>query len=67
MTDRERIKQIADTYRKLHVLQEDHRETTAKLIRGCVARLKSPDRTERKTAIDALVNLADLLEGRNQI
>lgn len=65
MTDREKIEKIAAEYRNLTQLRIQQHRTMAELVRVCVARLKSPDSRKRREAIDALVGLADMLEGVN--
>lgn len=64
-TDRETLEKVAKGYHDLIVLQQQQRETTAQMLRACIARLKSPDSRKRKEAIDGLGQLADMLENKN--
>ncbi len=60
--DRKKLDAVAKGYNDLMALQQKQRDTTAKMIRACVARLKSPDSRKRKEAIDALDQLATMME-----
>lgn len=66
MTDRETLEAVAKGYHDHIALLAQQRETTAKLLRTCIARLKSPDSRKRKEAIEGLTQLAELLEGKNE-
>lgn len=61
-SDRETLEKVAKGYHDLIALQAQQRETTALMIRTCVARLKSPDSRKRKEAIDGLEQLAAMME-----
>ena len=61
-SDRETLEKVAKGYTDLMILQQQQRDTTAKMIRACVARLKSPDSRKRKEAIDGLEQLATMME-----
>lgn len=60
--DRETLEKVAKGYHDLIALQAQQRQTTALMIRTCVARLKSPDSRKRKEAIDGLEQLAAMME-----
>lgn len=62
MTDRETLEKVAKGYNDLMALQIKQRDTTAKMIRACVQRLKSPDSRKRREAITALEQLAEMME-----
>lgn len=62
MTDRETLEAVAKGFTDLEKLRAQQRETTAKMIRACVARLRSPDSRKRAEAIKALDDLATMLE-----
>lgn len=64
-TDRETLEAVANGYHDLIALQHKQRETTALMLRTCIARLKSPDSRKRKEAIDGLTQLAEMLEKAN--
>lgn len=64
MTPDETLKLVAKGYHDLIALQAQQRDTTALMLRACIARLKSPDSRKRRDAIDGLTQLADLLEGK---
>lgn len=61
-SDRETLEKVAKGYHDLIALQAQQRETTALMIRTCVARLKSPDSRKRKEAIEGLEQLAAMME-----
>lgn len=61
--DRKKLEAVAKGYHDLIALQQKQRDTTAKMIRACVARLKSPDSRKRAEAIKALDELAAMMEG----
>lgn len=61
-TTRETLEAVAKGYHDLIALQAKQRETTALMLRTCVARLKSPDSRKRKEAIEGLEQLATMLE-----
>ena len=67
MTDNEKIAKLAVNIADLQKLQNERITLIATMVRGCLARLKSNSLAARKEAIKALGDLADLLEGRNQI
>ena len=67
MTDNEKIAKLAVNIADLQKLQNERIALIATMVRGCLARLKSNNLAARKEAITALGDLADLLEGRNQI
>lgn len=60
--DRETLEKVARGYHDLMAIQRQQRDTTAKMIRACVARLRSPDSRKRKEAIDGLEQLAEMME-----
>lgn len=64
-TDRDTLLKVAAGYNELMALQVQQRTTMAVMIRACLARLRSPDSRKRREAIDALADLADMLEGRD--
>lgn len=64
MSDRETLEKVAKGYHDLIALQAKQRETTALMIRTCVARLKSPDSRKRKEAIEGLEQLAAMMEAQ---
>lgn len=66
MTPDETLKLVAKGYHDLIALQNQQRETTALMLRVCVAQLNSPDSRKRKEAIDGLADLADMLEKKDQ-
>lgn len=61
-TDRENLEAVAKGYHDLEALRRQQRETTATLIRACVARLNTNTRQARVEAMTALTSLADMLE-----
>lgn len=65
--DREKLEQVAKGYHDLIALQAKQKATTAKMIRACVARIKSPDAfgrgRPRQEGIKGLEDLAAMLEG----
>ena len=67
MTDRETLEQVAASYHNLMALQAQQKAMTAKMIRACLARIKSRDPfgrgTPMKEGIAGLESLADMLEG----
>jgi len=63
-SDRETLEKVAKGYNDLIALQAQQRETTALMIRTCVARLKSPDSRKRKEAIEGLEQLAAMMEAQ---
>jgi hypothetical protein len=63
-SDRETLEKVAKGYHDLIALQAKQRETTALMIRTCVARLKSPDSRKRKEAIEGLEQLATMMEAQ---
>lgn len=56
------LEAVAKGYHELMELQGKQRATTAKMLRACVAQLKSPDSRKRAEAIKALADLAEMLE-----
>jgi len=62
MADREKIEAVAKSYHDLMSLQRVQRATMAKMLRACIARLKSHDPVKRTEAITGLSDLADMLE-----
>lgn len=56
------LEAVAKGYHDLEALRAKQRQTTALMIRTCVARLKSPDSRKRAEAIKGLSDLADMLE-----
>lgn len=64
MTDREKLARVAVSFRELSALQTQQRETTAMMVRACLSKLKSNSSKDRREAMDALANLADILEGK---
>jgi hypothetical protein len=60
--DRAKLEAVAKGYHDLMALQQKQRETTALMIRTCVARLKSPDSRKRAEAIKGLEDLAEMME-----
>lgn len=60
--DRKKLDAVAKGYNDLVAFQQKQRDTIAKMIRACVARLKSPDSRKRKEAIDGLEQLAAMME-----
>ena len=63
--DRKKLEAVAKGYHDLIALQQKQRDTTAKMIRACVARLRSPDSRKRAEAIKALDELATMMEGKS--
>lgn len=61
MTDRETLEAVAKGYHDLNALHQQQRQTTALLLRACIARLNSPDSRKRREAITGLTQLADVL------
>lgn len=64
MTDREKLEAVAKVYTDLEALRKKQRETTALMIRTCVAHMKSTDSRKRAEAMASLLTLADMLEGK---
>lgn len=62
LSNRERLVAVAKGYHELAALQKKQRETTALMLRVCIARIKSPDSRKRKEGIDGLTGLAEMLE-----
>lgn len=62
MSDRETLEKVAKGYHDLIALQGEQRATTAKMLRACVAQLRSPNSLKRKEAIEGLEQLAKMLE-----
>ncbi len=62
MDDRAKLEAVAKGYHDLAALQTQPRETTALMLRACIARLKSPDSRKRAEAIKGLSDLADMME-----
>ena len=65
-TDRENLEEVARLYREYASLMNRQRATTVEMLRGCIARLKSPDSRKRAEAVKALGDLADLLEDKRE-
>lgn len=65
MTPDETLKLVAKGYHDLIALQAQQRETTALMLRACVAHLNSPDSRKRREAINSLTQLADMLEKKD--
>ena len=65
MSSDPRIPALAEHFAHLTTIIAEWQNTTALLIRGCIARLKSPDSRRRAEAIRALEELCDLIEGKN--
>lgn len=65
MTDRETLEKVAAGCNDLIALQQKQRDTTALILRACVARLRSPDSRKRREAIEGLEQLADMLEKKD--
>jgi hypothetical protein len=63
VTDRETLEKVAKGFHDLEVLRKKQRETSALMIRACIARLKSLDSRKRLDAIVRLGELATMLEG----
>jgi hypothetical protein len=61
MIDHETLAKVAAGYHDLIALQNQQRETTALLLRACIARLNSNDSRRRREAIVGLTQLADML------
>lgn len=61
-SDRKKLDAVAKGYNDLMALQIKQRDTTAKMIRACVQRLKSPDSRKRREAITALEQFAEMME-----
>lgn len=62
MDDRARLVAVAESYNGLLALRKEQRATMAKMLRACLAQLKSPDSRKRAEAIRGLENFAELLE-----
>ncbi len=60
---RSKVEAIARSYAHLKHLQDEHRATTAEMLRACIARVKSNDSRKRRDGIKALETLAGMLEG----
>lgn len=66
MTDRAKLLQLDSLNRNQLDLIQKQRNMSALMIRTCVIRLQSPDSRKRKEAINALTDLADMLEGKTK-
>lgn len=62
MTDRETLVAVAKGYHDIMALQDQQRATTAKMIRACVARARSPEILKRQEGLKGLLDLADMLD-----
>lgn len=62
MSDRETLEKVAKSYKELMAAQAQQRVLMAQMIRACLQRLKSPSSRDRKEALDALGDLAGMLE-----
>ena len=62
MTDRETLEAVAKGCNELTVLRMQQLATIGKVLRACVAQLKSPDSRKRKEVISALETLAEMME-----
>lgn len=62
--DRATLEAVAKGYHDIMALQAQQRETQAKMIRACVARIKSPDSRKRREGIEGLEQLAAMLENK---
>lgn len=60
--DRVTVEKLAGMTRDHLRLLLDQKRTMAVMIRACTARLRSPDSRKRKEAIEALDELAEMLE-----
>jgi len=60
--DRANLEKVAELYRDYRALMVEQRATTAKLLRVCVTQLQSPNSIKRREAINALADLAVMLE-----
>ncbi len=56
---------VAAGYHDLIVMQNRKTEMMAQLLRSCLALLKSSDPRRRKQGLDALADMAELLETSN--
>ena len=65
MTDREKLEKLAGMFREHVVLLNQQQATTAEMVRGCIARLKSPDSRKRAEGIKGLEGLLEVLEKQN--
>lgn len=63
--DRATLEKVAAGYHELMACLDKQAATQAKMIRACIQRLKSPDSRLRREAIEALGQLADMLEKKN--
>lgn len=63
--DRDTLLKVAAGYNELMALQAQQRAAMAKMIRACLAQLRSTDSRKRREAIDGLASLANMLEGRD--
>lgn len=60
-SDRTKLEKVAGYYRDYAVLITAQRETSAKLIRACTAKLASNRMSDRTEVISALTELANML------
>lgn len=65
MTDRETLELVAKGYNDLVAIQNQQKETMAKMLRACLHRLRSPNSKLRKEAMEGLEQLAMMLEKQN--
>lgn len=56
------IDAIKASFSELQAVQGKQRATTAKMIRACLSRIKSPDSRKRREGITGLEQLAEMLE-----
>lgn len=56
------IDAIKASFSELQAVQGKQRTTTAKMIRACLSRIKSPDSRKRREGIAGLEQLAEMLE-----
>lgn len=65
LTPREKLVKVAAGFADLTALQTKQRDTSAIMLRACIARIKSSDSRKRREGIDGLEGLADLFEGKS--
>lgn len=56
------IDKLKASFAEMQELQAAQRATTAKMIRACIAHIRSPDSRKRREGLDALSQLAGMME-----
>lgn len=60
--DREKLEEVARLYREYYGLIQKQHETTALMLRACIAQLTTTSQHKRREALTALTQLAEMFE-----